>query len=83
MLKVWADNQRSAFMQASTGQNAPYNGLSGSGKTDFVPRWLSASKLGNSDIFEATSGNVGIGTTAPAVTLDVNGATDVRNTGHT
>jgi Chaperone of endosialidase len=70
----------SAFMQVSAGQNPPRGGIGGSGTTNYIPRWLGSSKLGNSDIFEASSGNVGIGTTAPAVTLDVNGATDVRST---
>ena len=44
----------------------------GSGTTDFVPIWTSSSVLGNSTIFES-AGLVGIGTTTPAETLDVNG----------
>ena len=45
----------------------------GKGTTDYVPLWLSATKLGNSNIFQSSSG-IGIGTTSPAATLDVNGA---------
>jgi len=45
----------------------------GKGTTDYVPLWLSTTKLGNSNIFQSPAG-VGIGTTAPAATLDVNGA---------
>jgi len=45
----------------------------GKGTTDYVPLWLSTTKLGNSNVFQSPAG-VGIGTTAPAATLDVNGA---------
>jgi hypothetical protein len=69
----------SSFLQASAGQNAPGTAITGTGQANHITRWLSATKLGSSDIFEA-SGNVGIGTTAPAGKLDVNGTTDVRNT---
>jgi hypothetical protein len=44
----------------------------GSGTTDFVPIWTSSAVLGNSTIFES-AGLVGIGTTSPEETLDVNG----------
>jgi len=50
------------------------NNLSGRGTTDYVPLWLSATTLGNSNIFQSPGGEIGIGTTAPAATLDVNGA---------
>jgi hypothetical protein len=54
---------------------APDNSLpiSGGGKTDYVPLWLSASKLGNSKLFQSSAGKVGIGTTTPVANLDVNG----------
>jgi trimeric autotransporter adhesin len=48
--------------------------VSGKGTTDYVPLWLSATKLGNSNIFQSPAGEIGIGTAAPAATLDVNGA---------
>src|ERR1700722_6357459 len=44
----------------------------GGGTTDFVPLWTSASALGNSLIYQ-TGGKIGIGTTTPTETLDVNG----------
>jgi len=47
--------------------------LSGSGSKDYVPLWLSGTKLGNSKIFQSSGGEIGIGTTTPAATLDVNG----------
>jgi Chaperone of endosialidase len=46
--------------------------VSGTGTKDYVPLWLSATKLGNSNIFQSPAG-IGIGTTAPAATLDVDG----------
>jgi trimeric autotransporter adhesin len=42
------------------------------GIADYIPIWTSATAQGNSTIFE-TGGLVGIGTTTPAETLDVNG----------
>jgi hypothetical protein len=46
--------------------------LSGNGNKNYVPLWLSKHELGNSRIFQ-TAGNVGIGTTSPQATLDVDG----------
>jgi hypothetical protein len=54
--------------------------LSGSGKKNYVPLWLSATKLGDSKIFQSTVGNLGIATTTPAALLDINGTSDLRNT---
>ncbi|HEX4770541.1 MAG TPA: tail fiber domain-containing protein [Bryobacteraceae bacterium] len=51
--------------------------LAGTGTTNFLPIWANSTTLGNSTIFE-TGNNVGIGTTAPATTLDVNGGATVR-----
>jgi hypothetical protein len=45
---------------------------SGSGATNYIPIWTSSTVLGNSTIYQ-TGGQVGIGTTAPASTLDVAG----------
>jgi hypothetical protein len=71
----------SAFMTATNNNsNSASNSITGSGKKDYLARWTSASKLGNSNVFESTSGDVGIATTAPATTLDVNGGADIRNT---
>jgi trimeric autotransporter adhesin len=44
----------------------------GSGTTNFVPLWTSSSTLGNSLLFQ-TGGKIGVGTTTPTETLDVNG----------
>ena len=49
-----------------------------SGTIGYLPKFTSASALGNSVLFES-GGNVGVGTTSPAFKLDVNG--DIRYTG--
>jgi hypothetical protein len=46
--------------------------ITGSGTTNSVPKFTSASNLGDS-IIKEISGKVGIGSATPAVTLDVNG----------
>ena len=75
----------SAFLTASRGNAANGNGvnnnaITGGGTTDYVPLWLSKSKLGSSKIFQSAAGHLGIGTTSPAANLDVNGTSDIRNT---
>jgi len=50
----------------------PTAALSGTGTADYVPLWLSGSKLGNSTIFQS-AGAIGIGTITPASNLDVHG----------
>jgi trimeric autotransporter adhesin len=56
--------------------------VSGTGTTDFLPLWTnSTGTLANSVLFQTGSGTtakVGINTTAPAATLDVNGTETVR-----
>jgi hypothetical protein len=55
--------------------------VTGSGTTDYVPLWTSSSSIGNSVLFQVGSGptaKVGINTTGPAATLDVNGATNIE-----
>jgi hypothetical protein len=47
--------------------------ITGSGKKDYVAMWLTGSSLGDSKIFQSSGGEIGIGTTTPAATLDVKG----------
>jgi hypothetical protein len=58
--------------------------VSGTGTTDFLPLWTnSTGALGNSILFQSgtgTTAKVGINTTTPAVTLDVNGSENVHGT---
>ena len=75
----------SAFAAASAGNSAGPNGvvnnaITGGGTTDYVPLWLSKSKLGSSKIFQDKTGDLGVGTTTPAANLDVNGTSDIRDT---
>jgi len=57
---------------SNAGSQAASN-VSGTGAKDYVPLWLSGTKLGNSKIFQSPGGEVGIGTTSPVATLDVDG----------
>jgi hypothetical protein len=43
--------------------------ITGSGNANYIAKWTSTTALGNSGIYQ-TAGKVGIGTTAPAATLD-------------
>ena len=52
--------------------------LSGTGTTNFIPKWTSGTALGNSSLFQSTAGNVGIGSTTPGAKLDVKGTSFLR-----
>ena len=74
----------SAYLAASSSESAPGGGpgslnftLTGGGTPHFIPIWKSSTKLGNSKLFQSTAGNVGIGTTTPAASLDVKGNQNV------
>jgi len=61
----------------------PAASTTGSGTTNFVPLWTSATNLGNSVVFQSGSGStakIGVNTTTPATTLDVKGAGTIRGT---
>jgi hypothetical protein len=51
----------------------------GTGKPRYIPLWLTSTKLGTSNLFQSSAGNVGVGTTTPAATLDVNGNVSATN----
>jgi hypothetical protein len=66
-------------------QNALTNPITGTGTTNFLPKFTGATSLGNSQIFDNGT-NVGIGTTAPSGRLTISGidagcTIDMFNTG--
>src|SRR5580704_8555848 len=76
----------SAFVKAAApgvasaaNSNAPAAAITGTGTANHITKWLSPTKLGNSNIFDGSSGKVGIATTAPGATLDVNGTAVIRS----
>ena len=74
----------SAFLAASanaaSGNSVITDSVTGGGKKDYVPLWLSKTKLGKSNLFQSAAGDLGIGTTTPASMLDVQGTGSIRDT---
>jgi trimeric autotransporter adhesin len=68
-----ATDPASTQSQVSTSNSVTQATPSGGGTTNFLPLWTSATNLGSSKLFQSTGGNIGVGTTAPVVLLDVNG----------
>ena len=72
-----ADASTSALITGPSPQAA----VIGTGTTNFLPLWTSASALGSSILFQSGSGTtakVGLNTITPSSTLDVNGAGTIR-----
>jgi hypothetical protein len=61
-------------------QDNPAVNITGGGTTNFIPRWTAAHAIGNSNIFESSAGNVGIGNTVPAAKLDLSGSFKIHGT---
>jgi hypothetical protein len=74
LAQTTAETTSSANDASSQSNVAPT--LSGGGTKHYIPLWLSSGELGNSKLFQ-TEGEIGIGTTSPTATLDVNGAINV------
>ncbi len=45
--------------------------ITGSGTTNYLPKWTAASAIGNSLLFQSPGGRIGIGTASPGARLDV------------
>jgi hypothetical protein len=59
-------------------QNALTNPVTGTGTTNYLPKFTGASTIGNSQIFDNGT-NVGIGTASPSNKLSVIGAANIRD----
>jgi hypothetical protein len=71
-----AASNAAAAASASTNPAVSPASVTGSGTTNFIPKWTSGTALGNSIIFQSGSGStakVGINNSAPTLTLDVKG----------
>lgn len=83
-----AEGSSVANRGVTSGPNAkshqPASTITGSGTTNYVPLWTGSTTLGNSALFQTGSGataKVGIGTTTPTYSLQVNGSTPIYSTG--
>jgi len=54
-------------------------GISGSGTSNFLAKWIDATTLSTSTLYEL-NGKIGLNTTTPAYTLDINGTLSVSGT---
>lgn len=71
---------KSASSTATKNSVPPANpAVTGKGVVDYIPMWDTTSDIVDSILFQKTS-QIGVNTTAPAATLDVNGKSDVRDT---
>jgi hypothetical protein len=68
-----------AASSPKTGAPAANPAVTGSGVADFIPMWDATSDIVDSILFQKSL-QIGVNTTAPAATLDVNGKSDVRDT---
>jgi len=66
-------------VSTASGTISPNPPVTGVGTVGRIPMWDTASDIINSVMFQKT-GTIGINTTTPAATLDVNGKGDVRDT---
>jgi len=51
-------------------------GLTGTGTTNYIPKYTAAGTLGNSAIYQTPGGKLGIGTTSPFGKVQINNSTD-------
>jgi hypothetical protein len=61
---------------------APFDPIFGRGTPNFLPMFSEPHRITSSDIFQSTTGFIGIGTTAPTVSLDIFSSNPVGPTGY-
>src|SRR5271165_5945699 len=71
LLSSIASAQQSAPTSATKSSAPPPGTVTGSGTTNYIPMWTGSTTLGNSYLYQ--NGGVGINTTSPHYSLDVNG----------
>lgn len=69
-LRAPAVSSREGAAQTRSGIAQPPATITGTGKKNYVPLWTGSSTLGSSVLYQSSS-KIGLGTTAPASTLDV------------
>jgi hypothetical protein len=68
---------------ASPADTPTATSVTGAGRAAYIPRWTTVSNIGDSVLFQSGTGAramVGINTTTPASTLDINGTTTLGGT---
>jgi len=75
LLTAAAGAQETDTSAQGTDTGAP---LTNNGTINFIPKWTGTTTLGNSTLFQATNGNVGVGLTNPSSKFDVKGGAQVR-----
>jgi len=61
----------------SKSESSAFSTIVGAGTTGFMPLWTGNYTIQNSNVFQ-TGNNLGVGTSTPTATLDVNGTTNFR-----
>src|SRR5271167_3643208 len=85
LISLCLAQQTSSNQQTNPGQNASpirIGGpiIGGDGTKNYIAIWSTPNYLLSSDIYQTSGGKVGIGTTTPAATLDVNGGVNTALT---
>ena len=75
-LKAGSTSITNATASTASNSGVPPATVTGSGTTNYIPKWTSSTAIGNSSLFQTGSGSstkIGINTTSPADMLDVRG----------